>query len=368
MPVTITTLCCCLVTTHTQEVHVTEKCGTKHRILEPGISCINPCICEKVVASQTLKDTMMEIVAEVKTLDDAICDIAVELVSRVIDFQEMYYTLQSPSAQKRAYVEDSLRAKCAMLTIEQLFADKQAIAEHIRRDVQEDLQPYGIKVVGLLLTDVKVTRELKAAMTRKKVASCDLRTAMDVAEANKIGVVKQAEARADAEALAGSGTARERQAMLDGVRASIASFHHDNPDVSPQECYDTVLLLQYLQTLKDAGGDKETLTLPYGGGSVEWLHADLEAKRAKSSTKYHIEEGCEVVMKEPKRVSYLEAPSAQHADETAGLLSSPPEAETLDEWNDDAGGAPAEQPVVEPTNEPGWNDGEDGVEMGTLQM
>eukprot|EP00658_Telonema_sp_P-2_P028551 TRINITY_DN2185_c0_g5_i3.p1 TRINITY_DN2185_c0_g5~~TRINITY_DN2185_c0_g5_i3.p1 ORF type:complete len:423 (+),score=130.70 TRINITY_DN2185_c0_g5_i3:127-1269(+) len=279
-------MCCCLIVTHTAEVHVTERCGSRHRVLNPGISCLNPLCCEKVAASASLKNTMMVIPVEVKTLDDALVTMEVKLISCVKDFQEMHYSLLNPKAQKKAYVMDALRSQCSKLPVDQLFLDKDQVAQVVRRNVQEDLQPYGIDVISLLLTDIVVSPLLRTAMTSKEVARREIAVATNQAEGQKVRVVKKAEGSSDAEALAGSGTARERQALLDGVRLSINDFHRENPDVSPAECYDTVLLLQYLQALEKCGGDNETIYLPLGANSVEWLWNDLEQKKTLSRTKY----------------------------------------------------------------------------------
>lgn len=137
---------------------MTEKCGVKHRILEPGLSCINPCICEKIVASESLKISMRQIDTEVKTLDDALANIVLQVQTQIMDFEKMFYSLQSPDAQIRAFVEDTLRAQAARMMVNDLFTDKQQIADEVRQNLQEDLHIYGIKVVGVLLTDIRVTR------------------------------------------------------------------------------------------------------------------------------------------------------------------------------------------------------------------
>lgn len=282
---------CCIVKTHTATAQVTEKCGVAHRILPPGLACINPCACEKVVADCDLRAKLMKIVSEVKTKDDALVNITTHLVTRVVDFQTMFYTLKRPGKQKKAYVEDALRSKCATLTVDEIFLAKTEMADAMRRNLQEDLQPYGIKVVSLLLTDVVVSKKLHKAMAKKEVAKRDVFTTAMLADAKKIKIVKQAEAEADAEALAGSGTARERKALLDGVRGSIASFHMENPSVSPQECYDTVLLIQYLQALGKMNGGEipEKLVLPCGPKSVQQLWENIDEQRELAlSREYHI--------------------------------------------------------------------------------
>eukprot|EP00959_Pyramimonas_sp_CCMP1952_P408794 8567102-Pyramimonas_sp.AAC.1 len=51
--------------------------------------------------------------------------------------------------------------------------------------------------------------------------------AQDKAEAEKIMVVTAAEADAEAKYLAGTGIARQRQAIMNGLRESVIHFHAD---------------------------------------------------------------------------------------------------------------------------------------------
>jgi len=206
-------------------------------------------LCEKIAASDSLRAKMDTVKCTLKTHDDAILTLRLEIVTQILDFDQMFYSLKNPKAQVRAFVEDSLRGRCAFLDVDEIFKAKQEIADHVRRNIQEDLQPYGILVVAVLTTDISVNSQLKVAMTAKEVAKRCLQIAIDEAETQKVKVVKEAEAHAEANHWAGIGTAKGRKNIIDGVRDSIQEFSDANPEISPQECYDTVLLLQYLQTL-----------------------------------------------------------------------------------------------------------------------
>lgn len=192
---------------------------------------------------------MREYKCKLKTRDDALVTLKVQVVTKITDFDQMYYSLQDPVQQMQAFVEDSLRGRCATLDVDELFKAKQEIADYVRRNIQEDLQPYGIIVIDLLLTDIKLNRELRSAMTKKEVAKRFLSIAQDEAETSKLKVVKHSEADSEANHWQGIGTAKGRKNIIDGVRDSIREFSDANPEITPQECYDTVLLLQYLQTL-----------------------------------------------------------------------------------------------------------------------
>ena len=60
------------------------------------------------------------------------------------------------------------------------------------------------------------------------------------AEAEKVLQVKRAEAEAEAKFLSGQGIARQRQAIVDGLRESVLGFSHDVPGTSPKDVMDMV--------------------------------------------------------------------------------------------------------------------------------
>merc|ERR1719436_697635 len=73
--------------------------------------------------------------------------------------------------------------------------------------------------------------------------------AIMAAEAEKIKVVKSAEAASDAAALQGEGIARQRRAIIDGLRDSIT---HDTEDtLGTAKVSELLLITQYFETMRD---------------------------------------------------------------------------------------------------------------------
>lgn len=94
--------------------------------------------------------------------------------------------------------------------------------------------------------------------------------AVEKAEAEKITVVKAAEAEAEAKYLAGQGIARQRQAIIAGLRESVRDFSTEVADISNQEVLSMMLMTQYFDTLKDVGmaSRNGTIFLPHGPGTI----------------------------------------------------------------------------------------------------
>ena len=95
------------------------------------------------------------------------------------------------------------------------------------------------------------------------------RASQDEGEAVKIKAVKEAEAeaarteiqaKADAEAkfLAGQGIARQRQAIMEGLRESVNAFKSEVQDVDAKTVMDLMIVTQYFDMMRDVGANSKT--------------------------------------------------------------------------------------------------------------
>ena len=128
---------------------------------------------------------------------------------------------------------------------------------------------FGFNILTALVTDIIPDIKVKAAMNDINAAQRAQVAAQARGEAEKILKVKQAEAEAESKALQGNGIARERQAIIDGLSASIEHFQQGVPGSSAGEVMALVLLTQYFDTLRDIGtrGGTNTLFLPNNPGA-----------------------------------------------------------------------------------------------------
>lgn len=95
-------------------------------------------------------------------------------------------------------------------------------------------------------------------------------TANEKAEADKIVQIKRAEGEAEAKYLSGLGIARQRQAIVDGLRDSVLGFSGNVPGTSAKDVMDLVLVTQYFDTMKEIGAASKAsaVFLPHGPGAV----------------------------------------------------------------------------------------------------
>ena len=123
--------------------------------------------------------------------------------------------------------------------------------------------------------------QVKRAMNEINKAKRLRVAAIDEGEAIKIRAVKEAEAeasrteiqaKADAEAkyLAGQGIARQRQAIMEGLRESVNAFKTEVRGVDAKAVMDLMIVTQYFDMMKDVGSQSKTnaVFLNQSGGAL----------------------------------------------------------------------------------------------------
>jgi len=80
--------------------------------------------------------------------------------------------------------------------------------------------------------------------------------AIMAAEAEKIRVVKKAEADCEAARLQGEGIAKQREAIVDGLKRSVTSGTDEQ--LSSDKVSELLLITQYFETLKEIGANSKS--------------------------------------------------------------------------------------------------------------
>jgi regulator of protease activity HflC (stomatin/prohibitin superfamily) len=100
------------------------------------------------------------------------------------------------------------------------------------------------------------------------------------AEGDKILQIKAAEAEAEAKYLSGVGVAKQRKAIVDGLRTSIVDFADHVAGSSTKEVMDLLLLTQYFDMIRDVGSSthcKTTFVPMSSGPSDDMRNALLQS-------------------------------------------------------------------------------------------
>jgi len=159
-----------------------------------------------------------------------------------------------------------------------VFSSKDELAMHIMEDLASKVADLGFIIKQCLIIDLDPDEKNKQSMNQIN-ANLRLRIAAEYqAEANKIMQVKNAEAEADSKYLSGVGVARQRRAIVDGLRESIIEFAENVEGATPTDVIDLLLLTQYFDMLRDVGErntNPSTCFMSHAPLSVQQLRSQL---------------------------------------------------------------------------------------------
>jgi regulator of protease activity HflC (stomatin/prohibitin superfamily) len=263
-------------TIHPKQAGIVERLGKFNRIANPGLNYKIPFV-EKLVYVEDLNMQLMDVPVLSKTKDDATVTVPVRVQYFVLPdkVKEAYYELDDPDDQIKAHVENVILSYIPKIDLDETYQQEDQIAKRIKESLTTVMAKFGYSIENALVTKivpadavVKAMNDINAAR-REKVAT-EAR-----AEANKITLVKQAEAEAEAKALAGQGVARERKAIVDGLRDSVLDFESGVKGVEPHDVMALLMMTQYFDALRDIGRVSNTILMPHSPSAVQDLFAQL---------------------------------------------------------------------------------------------
>lgn len=257
---------------------IIERFGRYIRTARPGLRMKIPFI-DQIVMRVSLRVQQLIVEVDTKTRDNVFVKIYIAVQYRVIEGSEAdsYYKLQDHVDQIKSYVLDVVRAKVPRMDLDEVFEKKDDVGVSVKSELDASMKAYGFEIPNALVTDVDPDDKVKQAMNEIQAQQRLQVAANAKGEANKVLVVKNAEAEAESKRLQGEGIAKQRRAIVDGLRDSIDAFKEKIDGVSAGDVLNLVLLTQYFDTLKDIGvsaGSKVILT-PHSPGAMSDLAAEL---------------------------------------------------------------------------------------------
>ena len=251
---------------------VIQRLGKFNRISLPGLKLKIPFI-EEIASKENLRIQQLDVDVETKTLDDVFVILKISVQYRIISEKvyEAFYELDDPHDQIASYIFDEVRAEVPKLSLDDVFSKKDDIALAVRENISQQMEQYGYKIVKTLITDINPDELVKASMNKINAATRDKEAAFQEAEAEKIKIVKKAEAEADSKRLSGEGIAAQRLEIVRGFKESVEDFQKALQDVDPQEIMQFVLMTQYFDTLTAIGANENnnTVMVPHTPGGMK---------------------------------------------------------------------------------------------------
>jgi regulator of protease activity HflC (stomatin/prohibitin superfamily) len=251
----------CFFSVGQAEAAVVETFGKFTRVARSGLNFKAPWITSAHTVD--LMTNQLDGKIETKTKDNVFVTLPVTIQYCVIATDEgirnSYYKLSDPEQQIESYLYNILLGHIPEMDLDEIFVSQPSIALRATKELQAEMTEFGYQIVKVLITDITPDHSVKAAMnqineqTRLKVAN-EAR-----GEAEKILVVKQAEADAEAKRLNGQGIAWEREEIAKGWQKSIETVKQGT-DLDDKAATFLLLFTNWTDMLKDVGeSDNSTM-------------------------------------------------------------------------------------------------------------
>ncbi|XP_073006775.1 hypersensitive-induced response protein-like protein 1 [Typha latifolia] len=264
------TLCCVQVDQST--VAVRETFGKFDDVLQPGCHCVPWIAGRRIAGHLSLRLQQLDVRCETKTKDNVFVNVVASVQYRALSHKasDAFYKLSNTRSQIQAYVFDVIRATVPKLILDDVFEQKNEIAKAVEEELEKAMSAYGYEIVQTLIVDIDPDDHVKRSMNEINAAARLRAAASEKAEAEKIVQIKRAEGEAEAKHLSGLGIARQRQAIVDGLRDSVLGFSGNVPGTSAKDVMDMVLITQYFDTMKEIGASSKSSSvfIPHGPGAV----------------------------------------------------------------------------------------------------
>lgn len=271
--------CCCCYCIEENNAGIVESLGQYSKNAPAGFICTWPW--ESIVKVLSLKITETLVVCDTKTKDNVFVKVIVSVLYKVVTEKvaAAHYKLTDARSQIQSYVFDVIRSSVPRLDLDDAFASKADVADAVRTQLATLMADFGYEIKDVLITDLEPDPMVKRAMNQINAEQRKREAASYNADAAKILSVKAAEADAESKYLSGLGVARQRKAVIDGLKESVTEFTTNVNGTTSTDVMDLLLVTQYFDTLRDVGkgvsGNVNTMFLPHGPQAVSDLRKSL---------------------------------------------------------------------------------------------
>jgi regulator of protease activity HflC (stomatin/prohibitin superfamily) len=190
----------------------------------PGLVIVIPLI--EAMRRVDLRTVTMDVPPQdVITRDNVTVKVSAVLYFRVIEPTHAVVAIENYIYASNMIAQTTLRSVCGQAELDDLLAEREKINEQIQKIVDQQTEPWGVKVVTVEIKDIDLPQEMQRAIARQAEAERERRAKVIAAE--------------------GEFQAAQRLADAAGVLAT-----HPN-----------ALTLRYLQTLTEIAGDRNSTTI-----------------------------------------------------------------------------------------------------------
>jgi len=213
-----------MIIVNQKEAKIMQRLGKFHSVRRAGISFRIPLI-DQVAGIQNLQIQELRVPVETITKDKVTLKIEVAiqyLIKADVDsIQNSFYELADSTAQIESFVFDAVRAEVPKMELDMVYENKDHIANTVMEGLNSLLSNYGFDIKKTLVVDILPDAKVVGAMNAINEQKRLRQAAEEKGEADKILIIKAAEAEKESKKLQGEGVALQQMAVLKGREKAI---------------------------------------------------------------------------------------------------------------------------------------------------
>lgn len=213
-----------IIIVNQKQAKIVQRLGKFHSVKRAGVSFRIP-ILDQVAGIQNLQIQELRVPVETITQDKVTLKIEVAIQYLIKDdtdsIQNSFYELADSESQIESFVFDAVRAEVPKMELDNVYENKDNIANTVMEGLNTLLSNYGFDIKKALVVDIlpdsKVVDAMNAINEQKRLRQA----AEEKGEADKILIIKAAEAEKESKKLQGEGVALQQMAVLKGREKAI---------------------------------------------------------------------------------------------------------------------------------------------------
>ena len=270
---------------------VIETFGRPNRYaLMPGLNFTWPWPIQAVAGRLNLQLQEIKTNVAVKTSDNVFLQLPVAVQYRAADDAEgavkAFYELADPREQIASFILNNVRQSAAKMTLEELFQNRDKLQQVVQEELSHRFAGYGYVIEAVLVDQPQPSEEVQASFNRVIASQRLMEAARNEAEAQRIKMVKAAEAEAESKKLQGEGIANMRKAIAEGMEVSFSKIRKAAPKLSDGEVMAFLTDTNRLDTLSGAAAQGNMVIVDLAGEgarqvALNTVGADVALKKAR---------------------------------------------------------------------------------------
>lgn len=188
---------------------------------------------------------------QTKTKDDIFVTLPIKMHLMVEDTKKYHYESHDPIKQVMSRVAATVKQETSKMDFADLYQARQTISDKVRENVGKEITSlYGVSLVDVIVDEPHAPAEIQSSYNNVKASERNMLATKNNAEANKIQIIAEAEARKEAQRLDGEGIAAQRSAIFQNYAQQFNKLAKEG--LSEEMAHQIITLAMQNDTIRDA--------------------------------------------------------------------------------------------------------------------